>query len=46
MGRSFARELARRYGVSYEQLVSNLQERGILPDNVLGEGPPGDSAPN
>jgi hypothetical protein len=42
MGRSFARELARRYGVSYEQLVSNLQERGILPDNVLGEGPPGD----
>lgn len=40
MGRSFARELARRYGVSYEQLVSNLQERGILPGTTPGDGPP------
>jgi DNA mismatch repair protein MutS len=43
MGRSFARELARRYGVSYEQLVSNLQERGILPETILGDGPPDES---
>jgi DNA mismatch repair protein MutS len=39
MGRSFARELARRYGVSYEQLVSDLRERGLLPGTVAGDGP-------
>lgn len=34
MGRSFARELARRYGVSYEQMVRDLQARGILPASL------------
>ncbi len=37
MGRSYARELAERYGVSYEQLTILLRERGV------GEGD-GDSA--
>ena len=30
MGRSYARELASRYGVSYEQLNTLLQKRGVL----------------
>ena len=30
LGRSYANELARRYGVSYEQLLDLLQKRGIL----------------
>ena len=30
MGRSYARELAAQYGVSYEQLETLLQKRGIL----------------
>lgn len=30
MGRSFARELALRYGISHEQLVTSLQARGVL----------------
>lgn len=30
MGRSYARELATRYGVSYEQLTFLLRERGVL----------------
>lgn len=31
MGKSFARELARRYGISREQLVESLEARGVLP---------------
>jgi len=31
LGRSFARELAARYGVSYEQLEQMLKSRGLLP---------------
>jgi hypothetical protein len=30
MGRSYAREIARRYGVSFEQLEAMLNERGVL----------------
>ncbi|NDJ54819.1 MAG: hypothetical protein GYB68_17250 [Chloroflexi bacterium] len=30
MGRSYAREIARRYGISFEQLVETLDERGAL----------------
>ena len=30
MGRSYARELAARYGISLEQLVNRLRERGVL----------------
>ncbi|MCB8986095.1 MAG: hypothetical protein H6659_19860 [Ardenticatenaceae bacterium] len=30
LGRSYATELAQRYGISYEQLVALLQQRGIL----------------
>lgn len=32
LGRSYAREIATRYGVSYEQLTGLLQKRGQLPD--------------
>lgn len=30
LGQSYAREIAARYGISYEQLVSALAERGVL----------------
>ena len=30
MGRSYAKELARRYGISFEQLVITLQDRGVI----------------
>lgn len=30
MGRSYAHEIARRYGVSFEQLQATLNERGVL----------------
>ena len=30
MGHSCAREIAMRYGISYEQLVDKLSERGVL----------------
>jgi DNA mismatch repair ATPase MutS len=30
LGQSYAREIAARYGISYEQLVSVLSERGVL----------------
>jgi hypothetical protein len=30
MGRSYAREIASKYGISYEQLTTLLQERGVL----------------
>ena len=32
MGHSYAREIASRYGISYEQLASLLRERGELDD--------------
>lgn len=31
MGRSYAERIARQHGVSYEQLVARLKERGVLP---------------
>jgi DNA mismatch repair protein MutS len=31
VGRSFARQIATRYGVSYEQLIDLLRSRGVLP---------------
>jgi DNA mismatch repair protein MutS len=37
MGRSYAQETARRYGVSYDQLRGLLRERGML--GPLGSGP-------
>jgi len=30
LGQSYAREIAKRYGISYEQLVSALAERGVI----------------
>jgi len=30
MGRSYAREIASKYGIGYEQLMSRLQQRGVL----------------
>jgi hypothetical protein len=30
MGRSYATEIATRFGVSYEQLVATLRARGIV----------------
>lgn len=30
MGRSYAREIASKYGISYEQLTTLLQQRGVL----------------
>jgi len=30
MGRSYAMEIAKRYGISYEQLKETLTERGVL----------------
>jgi hypothetical protein len=30
MGRSYAREIASKYGIGYEQLISRLQQRGVL----------------
>jgi hypothetical protein len=30
MGRSYAREIASKYGIGYEQLRSRLQQRGVL----------------
>jgi len=32
MGRSYAREIASKYGISYEQLTTLLRERGVLDD--------------
>jgi len=32
MGRSYAREIASKYGISYEQLTTLLQQRGVLDD--------------
>ncbi len=33
MGRSYAREIASKYGISYEQLATLLQQRGVLDDS-------------
>ena len=33
MGRSYAREIASKYGISYEQLARLLQQRGVLDDS-------------
>ena len=33
MGRSYAREIASKYGISYEQLTTLLQERGVLDES-------------
>ena len=33
MGRSYAREIASKYGISYEQLATQLQERGVLDES-------------
>ena len=33
MGRSYAREIASKYGISYEQLTALLQERGVLDES-------------
>ena len=30
LGRSYAREIAAQYGISYEQLTALLQQRGVL----------------
>lgn len=30
MGRSYAREIASKYGIGYEQLMARLQQRGVL----------------
>jgi hypothetical protein len=30
MGHSYAREIAAQYGISYEQLTTLLQQRGVL----------------
>ena len=30
LGRSYAHEIAARYGISYEQLTALLQQRGVL----------------
>ena len=30
MGRSYAREIAAKYGIGYEQLMSRLQQRGVV----------------
>jgi DNA mismatch repair ATPase MutS len=30
VGRSYAREIASKYGIGYEQLMSRLQQRGVL----------------
>jgi DNA mismatch repair protein MutS len=35
LGRSYAREIAMRYGVSYEQLRALLRERGVVPPTNL-----------
>lgn len=32
MGRSYAREIASKYGISYEQLAALLEQRGVLDD--------------
>lgn len=37
MGRSYARELAVRYGIDYEQLIASLQRRGELESDGTGE---------
>jgi DNA mismatch repair protein MutS len=37
MGRSYARELAMLYGISYEQLVDLLRERGLLKPGADGD---------
>ena len=31
MGRSYAREIAERYGISFEQLTASLQARNQIP---------------
>jgi DNA mismatch repair ATPase MutS len=31
MGRSYAHEIAARYGISYEQLIEMLDQRGVIP---------------
>ncbi|MGE3268049.1 MAG: hypothetical protein AB7P40_04835, partial [Chloroflexota bacterium] len=38
-GRSFASDIARRYGISYAQLQVLLQERGLSPAHAPGDGP-------
>ena len=30
MGRSYAREIATKYGIGYDQLMSRLQQRGVI----------------
>jgi hypothetical protein len=36
LGQSFARQIAARYGISYEQLEALLTERGVLTQAILG----------
>ena len=35
MGRSYAREIASKYGIGYEQLIARLQQRGVLDESSL-----------
>lgn len=37
VGRSFARDLAQRYGISHRQLLDDLQERGLLTEDEQDE---------
>jgi DNA mismatch repair ATPase MutS len=37
LGQSYAREIAARYGISYEQLENVLSERGVLKDKEKGK---------
>jgi DNA mismatch repair protein MutS len=39
MGRSYAREIALRYGISFDQLKSSLQARSQIPPDVNGSHP-------
>jgi DNA mismatch repair ATPase MutS len=34
MGHSYAREIAARYGISYEQLAQTLRQRGVVPESL------------
>jgi DNA mismatch repair protein MutS len=38
MGRSYAREIAAKYGISYDQLTALLQRRGVLQEPGGGDG--------
>jgi hypothetical protein len=39
LGQSYAREIAARYGISYQQLENVLSERGVLKDREKGISP-------